>query len=115
MPVELGFSALAKEAASKSSIVGVTLKLFYYMKMTFEKDMLQWCDRLMLRHSTEETLWLAEITALHMTKICWWAVNPNSTTIPIDSAPTSIISVSNENVMNIILQSKSRFCIKYQD
>ena len=26
-----------------------------------------------------------------------------------------LVSVSNENVMNIFLQSKSRFCIKHQD
>ena len=42
MPVELGLSALAKqeEAASRSSIVGLTLGFFCHMKMTFEKEML---------------------------------------------------------------------------
>ena len=42
IPVELGFSALAKQeqAASRSSSVGLTLGFFYHMKMTFEKEML---------------------------------------------------------------------------
>ena len=54
----------------------------------------------------EETVWLEELTALHLNEICLKAVNPNTPTIPIP-APTSIISVSNEilNVTNIFLQS----------
>ena len=67
------FLALAKqeEAASKS-LVGLTLGLFCYMKMTFEKEMFLLNCVIDLWYvetfTEEETAWL-ELTALHMAKI----------------------------------------------
>ena len=52
--------------------MGLTLGLFYHMKMTFEKEMLLLngvIDLLFVETFTEEeTAWL-ELTALHMAKI----------------------------------------------
>ena len=53
-------------------LVGLTLGLFYHMKMTFEKEMYLFNGVIDLwyveTYTEEETAWL-ELTALHMAKI----------------------------------------------
>ena len=46
--------------------MGLTLGLFYHMKMTFEKDMFL-LNSVYIETFTEETVWLGELTALHIT------------------------------------------------
>ena len=53
-------------------LVGLTLRLFYHMKMTYEKKMFLLngvIDLWYVETFTEETAWLGELTALHMAKI----------------------------------------------
>ena len=53
--------------------MGLTLGLFYHMKMTFVKEMFLLNGVIDLWYvetfTEEETVWLGELTALHMAKI----------------------------------------------
>ena len=62
-----------KKRLLQGVLVGLTLGLFYHMKVTFEKEMFLLNGVIDLWYvetfTEEETAWLGELTSLHMAKI----------------------------------------------